>query len=185
MASFTPTPRTTVRRKPTRGVYDRDVVFKILDEALICHVGFNDEEGRPVVIPTGYGRAANRLYLHGSAASRMLRGLAGGIPVCVEVTLIDGMVLARAAFHHSMNYRSVVVFGEAVAVEDPAEKNEALRIITEHLVPGRWADVRQPTAQELKGTSVLSLDLAEVSAKSAPEVQSTTMKTWITPCGQA
>ena len=165
MGTFTPTPRTTVRRKPTRGVYDRDMVFKILDEGLICHVGFNDDEGCPVVIPTGYGREGERLYLHGSAASRMLRSLAGGIPVCVEVTLLDGMVLARSAFHHSMNYRSVVVFGEAVPVEDPAEKNEALRIITDHLVHGRWADVRPPTAQELKGTLVLSLDLAEVSAK--------------------
>lgn len=165
MASFDPTPRTTVRRLPKRGVYDRDVVFKILDEALVCHVGFNDEAGRPVVIPTGYGREGERLYLHGSAASRMLRGLSRGIPVCVEVTILDGMVLARSAFHHSMNYRSVVIFGEAVAVEDPAEKNEALRIITDHLVPGRWADVRLPTAQELKGTSVLSLDLTEVSAK--------------------
>jgi nitroimidazol reductase NimA-like FMN-containing flavoprotein (pyridoxamine 5'-phosphate oxidase superfamily) len=146
-------------------VYDRQAVFKILDEALICHVAFNDESGRPVVIPTGFGRADERLYLHGSAASRMLRGLAGGIPVCVEVTLLDGMVLARSAFHHSMNYRSVVVFGEAVPVEDPVEKNEALRAIMEHLVPGRWNDVRHPTAQELKGTSVLSLDLSEVSAK--------------------
>jgi uncharacterized protein len=165
MGTFLPTARTTVRRKPTRGVYDREQVFKILDEALICHVGFNDEDGRPVVIPTGYGRAGERLYLHGSAASRMMRSLTGGIPVCVEVTLLDGMVLARSAFHHSMNYRSVMIFGTAKLVTEEAEKNEGLRVITEHLVPGRWNDVRLPTSQELKGTTVLSLDLEEVSAK--------------------
>jgi hypothetical protein len=165
MASFIPTARTNVRRLPKRGVYDRAEVFKILDEALICHVGFNDESGRPVVIPTGYGRANDRLYLHGSAASRMLRGLSRGVPVCVTVTLLDGMVLARSAFHHSMNYRSVVIFGEAVLVEDVDEKNEALRIISDHLVPGRWEEVRLPNPQELKGTSVLAVDLTEVSAK--------------------
>jgi len=165
MATFAPTPRTTVRRKPTRGVYDRETVFAILDEALICHVGFNDAEGRPVVIPTGYGRKGERLYLHGSAASRMLRSVAEGIPVCIEVTIIDGMVLARSTFHHSMNYRSVVIFGTAVPVTEEAEKFEALRIITEHLVPGRWADARVPAPQEMKGTAVLYVDLEEVSAK--------------------
>ncbi|HWE52308.1 MAG TPA: pyridoxamine 5'-phosphate oxidase family protein [Bryobacteraceae bacterium] len=165
MGSFTTTPRTTVRRLPKRGVFDRAEVFKILDEAFICHVGFCDESGRPVVIPTAFGRAGERIYLHGSAASRMLRGLAGGLPVCVTVTLVDALVLARSAFHHSIDYRSVVMFGEAVPVEDPAEKNEALRLITDHLVPGRWDDVRQPTDKELKATSVLALDLAEVSAK--------------------
>jgi hypothetical protein len=154
-----------VRRLPKRGVFDRAEVFKILDEAFICHVGFCDESGRPVVIPTAFGRAGERIYLHGSAASRMLRGLAGGLPVCVTVTLVDALVLARSAFHHSIDYRSVVMFGEAVPVEDPAEKNEALRLITDHLVPGRWDDVRQPTDKELKATSVLALDLAEVSAK--------------------
>jgi nitroimidazol reductase NimA-like FMN-containing flavoprotein (pyridoxamine 5'-phosphate oxidase superfamily) len=165
MGSFTPTPRTTVRRLPKRGVFDRTEVFKILDEAFICHVGFCDESGRPVVIPTAFGRDGDRIYLHGSAASRMLRGLAGGLPVCVTVTLVDALVLARSAFHHSIDYRSVVMFGEAVPVEDPAEKNEALRLITDHLVPGRWDDVRQPTDKELKATSVLALDLEEVSAK--------------------
>jgi nitroimidazol reductase NimA-like FMN-containing flavoprotein (pyridoxamine 5'-phosphate oxidase superfamily) len=165
MGSFTPTPRTTVRRLPKRGIFDRTEVFKILDEAFICHVGFCDESGRPVVIPTAFGRDGDRIYLHGSAASRMLRGLAGGLPVCVTVTLVDAFVLARSAFHHSINYRSVVMFGEAVLVEDPAEKNEALRLITDHLVPGRWDDVRQPTDKELKATSVLALDLEEVSAK--------------------
>jgi len=165
MGSFTPTPRTTLRRLPKRGVFDRDAVFKILDEAFVCHVGFCDETGRPVVIPTAFGRDGERIYLHGSAASRMLRGLAGGLPVCVTVTLIDALVLARSAFHHSTNYRSVVILGEAVPVEDPDEKNEALRIIVDHLVPGRWAEARTPTPKELKATSVLALDLEEVSAK--------------------
>jgi nitroimidazol reductase NimA-like FMN-containing flavoprotein (pyridoxamine 5'-phosphate oxidase superfamily) len=165
MASFTQTSRTTVRRLPKRGVFDRVEVFKILDEAFICHVGFCDESGRPVVIPTAFGRDGGKIYLHGSAASRMLRGLSGGLPVCVTVTLVDALVLARSAFHHSIDYRSVVIFGEAAAVEDPAEKNEALRLITNHLVPGRWDDVRWPTDRELKATSVLSLDLMEVSAK--------------------
>jgi nitroimidazol reductase NimA-like FMN-containing flavoprotein (pyridoxamine 5'-phosphate oxidase superfamily) len=165
MGSFQPTPRTTLRRLPKRGVFDRAEVFKILDEALVCHVGFNDESGRPVVIPTAFGRDGERIYLHGSAASRMLRGLAGGLPVCVTVTLIDALVLARSAFHHSTNYRSVVIMGEAVPVEDEAAKNAALQVITNHLVPGRWDDARHPTAKELKATSVLSLDLEEVSAK--------------------
>ena len=165
MGSFPQTRRTTLGRYPKRGVFDRAEVFKILDEAFICHVGFCDELDRPVVIPTAYGRDGERIFLHGSAASRMLRGLSGGRPVCVTVTLLDALVLARSAFHHSMNYRSVVIFGEAALVEDPAEKKEALRIVTNHLVPGRWDDVRQPTAQELKATSVLALDLAEVSAK--------------------
>jgi nitroimidazol reductase NimA-like FMN-containing flavoprotein (pyridoxamine 5'-phosphate oxidase superfamily) len=165
MSSFTPTARTSVRRLPKRGVYDRAEVYKILDEAVICHVGFNDEAGRPVVIPTGYGRKDGRLYLHGSSASRMLRGVSTGIPVCVTVTLLDGMVLARSAFHHSMNYRSVVIFGEAAAVTGDEEKNEALRLISDHLVPGRWDEVRLPSAQELKATSVLFIDLNEVSAK--------------------
>src|ERR1700678_2113881 len=140
MASFTPTPRTTLRRLPKRGVFDRAEVFKILDEAFVCHVGFCDETGRPVVIPTAFGRGGERIYLHGSAASRMLRGLAGGLPVCVTGTLIDALVLARAALHHSTNYRSVVILAEAVPVEDEVSKNEALRIITDHLVPGRWAE---------------------------------------------
>ncbi len=165
MGSFTPTLRTTLRRLPKRGLFDRDQVFKILDEAFICHVGFSDEAGRPVVIPTSFGRDNERIYLHGSAASRMLRGLASALPVCVTVTLIDALVLARSAFHHSIDYRSVVIFGEAVPMEDPAEKNNALRIITDHLVPGRWNDARQPTEKELKATSVLALDLEEVSAK--------------------
>ena len=165
METFEQSTRTRLGRYPTRGVFDRDAVYRILDEAFICHVGFCDEEGRPVVIPTGFGRKGDRLYIHGSAASRMLRGLASRIPVCVTVTLMDGFVLARSAFHHSMNYRSVVVFGEAEPVVSEDEKYEALRVLTEHLVPGRWADVRKPEPKEMKATSVLTLDLSEVSAK--------------------
>lgn len=165
MEQFQPTERTAVRRLPNRGAFDRPTVYGILDEAFLCHVAFNDDEGRPVTIPTAYGRSGDRIYLHGSAASRMLRSLSGGIPVCISVAIVDAMVLARSAFHHSMNYRSVVIFGEAKLVEEDADKNEALRIISEHLVPGRWADVRQPNAKELKATRVLSVDLVEVSAK--------------------
>jgi uncharacterized protein len=153
-----------VKRLPKRGAYDCETVFKILDEAFVCHVGFV-VEGQPFVIPTNFGRSGETLYLHGSAASRMLRTLSEGVPVCVTVTLTDGLVLARSAFHHSVNYRSVVVLGTARLVEDPAEKMEALRIFTEHVMKGRWNDVRIPTEQELKATIVLSLPLEEVSAK--------------------
>jgi hypothetical protein len=164
MSEFTPTERTQVKRLPKRGKYDQETVYQILDRAFVCHVGFN-VEGQPYVIPTNYGRSGNTLYLHGSAASRMLRSLSEGIPVCVTVTHVDGLVLARSAFHHSVNYRSVVVLGTARPVTDPAEKMEALRIFTDHVMKGRWDDVRQPTEQELKATSVLSLSLEEVSAK--------------------
>ena len=164
MNQFAPTERTQVKRLPKRGNYDRDTVYKILDSGIVCHVGFN-VEGQPYVIPTNYGRAADILYIHGSAASRMLRTLSEGIPMCVTVTHLDGLVLARSAFHHSVNYRSVVVLGTAKLVEDPAEKREALRIFTEQVMKGRWDDVRQPTEQELKGTTVLSIALDEVSAK--------------------
>lgn len=164
MDSFAPTPRTTVRRLPKRGVYDRAAVHAILDEGFICHVAFTIED-TPVIIPTGYGRAGEQLYLHGSAASRMLKTAAGGAPVCVAVTLVDGLVLARSAFHHSMNYRSVVLFGEARSITDPAEKTEALRCISDHIAPGRWDEVRPPTQQELKATAVLAVPLEEVSAK--------------------
>jgi uncharacterized protein len=161
--NFSPTERTRLRRLPARGSYEREVVYRILDEGLVCHVGFV-ADGLPVVIPTGYGRAGDTLYVHGSAASRMLRTLAEGAPVCVTVTLLDGLVLARSAFHHSMNYRSVVVFGTASVVEE-AEKAEALRVITEHIVPGRWAEARGPDEGELRKTLVLKLPLAEASAK--------------------
>ncbi|MFI5096908.1 MAG: pyridoxamine 5'-phosphate oxidase family protein [Candidatus Acidiferrales bacterium] len=164
MSEFTPTERTQVKRLPKRGHYEREMVYRILDAGFVCHVGFN-AEGQPYVIPTNYGRAGDTLYLHGSAASRMLRTLSAGVPVCVTVTHVDGLVLARSAFHHSVNYRSVVILGTARLVEDPAEKMAALRIFTEHVLKGRWDDVRQPTEQELKATMVLALPLEEVSAK--------------------
>ncbi len=164
MTDFAATPRTTVHRLPKRGVYDRAAVAAILDEALVCHVGFA-AEGRPFVIPTIFARVEDRLYLHGSAASRMLQALAEGVDVCVTVTLVDGLVLARSAFHHSMNYRSVVVLGRARLVSDPLEKAAALEAIVEHVVPGRSKEVRAPNDRELVATSVLRLDLEEVSAK--------------------
>ena len=159
-----PSARTQVRRLPKRGQYDLAVIHSILDEGFICHVAFV-HEGAPVVIPTSYARSGDIVYIHGSAASRMLRTLEKGVPVSIAVTLVDGLVMARSAFHHSINYRSVVIFGTAVAVTDPEEKNEALRLFVEHLVPGRWAEVRWPTPQELKGTSVLKVALDEASAK--------------------
>lgn len=164
MDSFKPTGRSALKRLPKRGDYGREGVYRILDEGFICHVGFV-VEGQPFVIPTGYARSGDMLYIHGAQASRMLRTLREGVEVCVTVTLVDGMVMARSAFHHSMNYRSVVVFGRAVAVEDAAEKWEALRALTEHLAPGRWAEVRQPTEGEMRATLVLALPLAEASAK--------------------
>ncbi|MGB2753017.1 MAG: pyridoxamine 5'-phosphate oxidase family protein [Pyrinomonadaceae bacterium] len=156
--------KTTVKRIPKRGQYDRNTINDILDEAFICHVGFAIE-GQPYVIPTGYARVGEDLYIHGSAASRMLRELSRGVDVCVTVTLLDGLVLARSAFHHSMNYRSVVVLGRATLVTDTEEKYDALKALTEHFVPGRWEDVRWPTELELKATSVLKLPLTEASAK--------------------
>lgn len=164
MNEFTATERTQVKRLPKRGKYDEETVYQILDSAFVCHVGFN-VDGQPYVIPTNYGRSGNVLYIHGSAASRMLRTLSEGVPVCVTVTHLDGIVLARSAFHHSVNYRSVVILGTARLVNDHAEKTEVLRIFTEHVMKGRWDDVRQPTEQELKATTVLSLALEEVSAK--------------------
>jgi len=164
MENYTPTDRTQVRRLAKRAVYDRKQVHSILDEGFVCHVGFI-ADGQPYVIPTLYVRAGDRIYIHGSAASRMLRTLDEGIDVCVTVTLVDGFVLARSAFHHSMNYRSVVVLGKARLVTDPVEKIEALHGFTNHVVPGRWEEVRQPTEQELRATSVLALELDEVSAK--------------------
>ncbi len=162
--NFPQTERTTLKRLPKRGVYDRELVYKILDEGFICHVSFS-VAGQPFVIPTGYARVADQLFIHGSQVSRMLRSLATGIDVCVAVTLIDGLVLARSAFHHSLNYRSVVIFGRAAMVEDRAAKLAALFAFSEHVVPGRWNDVREPTDAELKATTVLSLPLEEVSAK--------------------
>jgi uncharacterized protein len=164
MEKFTATEKTTIKRLPARGEYDRSAVYQILDEAFLCHVGFVVDD-QPYVIPTGYARIADKLYIHGSPASRMLRSLAGGIEVCVTVTLLDGLVLARSAFHHSMNYRSVVVLGKATVVESVEEKFAALKAFTNHVVPNRWDDVREPNERELKGTLVLELPLVEVSAK--------------------
>lgn len=162
--NIAPTSRTRLRRLPKRGAFDRTTVYSILDEAFICHVGFVTD-GQPYVIPTGFARVGNDLYIHGSSASRMMRSLAAGIDVCVTVTLIDGLVLARSAFHHSVNYRSVVVLGKAELVEDPKEKNEALEAFTEHIVPGRWPEIRWPNEIELKATTVLKLPIDEASAK--------------------
>jgi len=159
-----PSERTRVKRLPARAAYERETIDAILDEGLVCHVGFV-LDGQPFVIPTAYARVGDGLLVHGSAASRMLRGLATGLPVCVTVTLIDGLVLARSAFHQSMNYRSVVILGVATLVSEPEEKLGALEVIVDHLVPGRWAEVRQPNEKELKATSVLRLSLAEASAK--------------------
>jgi nitroimidazol reductase NimA-like FMN-containing flavoprotein (pyridoxamine 5'-phosphate oxidase superfamily) len=158
------TSRTRLKRLPKRGHFDRETIYSILDEGFICHVGFG-VEGQPYVIPTGYALVGDDLYIHGSSASRMLRTLSEGVDVCVTVTLVDGLVLARSAFHHSVNYRSVVVLGKAELVTDVDEKNTALEAITEQIVPGRWADVRWPNELELKATSVLRLPIDEASAK--------------------
>ena len=164
MSKFTPTERTKVRRLPDRGKYDAESVYGILDEAFICHVGFV-VDGQPYVIPTGFARVNDTLYIHGSAASRMLRTLADGVQVCVTVTLIDGIVMARSGFHSSMNYRSVVILGRATQVEGRDEKLAALAAFSEQVMPGRWKDLRETTDAELKGTLVLTLPLEEVSAK--------------------
>jgi nitroimidazol reductase NimA-like FMN-containing flavoprotein (pyridoxamine 5'-phosphate oxidase superfamily) len=159
-----PSARTRVVREPDRGVYDREAVYKILDAGFLCHVGFV-MEGQPFVIPTSYGRQDDHLYIHGSAASRMLRQMKDGVQVCVTVTLLDGLVLARSIFNHSMNYRSVVILGKATLVDRPEEKLAALRTLSEHILPGRWDDVRQPSERELKQTSVLTVPIQEFSAK--------------------
>lgn len=162
--TFPVTDRTKVNRLPQRGSYEQETVYKILDEGLVCHVGFV-VDGQPFVIPTGYARQGDRLLIHGAAASRMLKSLREGIKVCVTVTLLDGLVLARSAFHHSMNYRSVVVFGVATVLEDADEKMAALTAFTEHIIPGRWDQVRIPNEKELAATMVLAIDLSEASAK--------------------
>lgn len=162
--AFPPTARTRLRRLPERGSYDRATAYAILDEALICHVGFAGDGG-PVVIPTIHARLGDRLIVHGSPASRMLRAAAGGVPVCVAVTLLDGLVLARSVFHHSMNYRSVIVFGTATPLTDPDDKLAAMRAVTEHVVPGRWDDARRPDDKEFKATLLLGVPLEEASIK--------------------
>lgn len=159
-----PTTRTRVRRLPKRGAYDRATIDAILDEGLVCHVGFV-VDGQPFVIPTLHARDGDRLLLHGSAASRMLRTLDEGVAVCVTVTLADQLVIARSAFHSSMNYRSVMLLGKARLIEEPAAKMEALRALVEHLIPGRWDDCRQPNATEMKATWILELPIDEASAK--------------------
>jgi nitroimidazol reductase NimA-like FMN-containing flavoprotein (pyridoxamine 5'-phosphate oxidase superfamily) len=156
--------RTRVLREPQRAVYDREIIYKILDEGFVCHVGFT-LDGQTFVIPTMYARLHDAVYFHGSAASRMLRGTSAGLNVCVTVTLADGLVLARSVFNHSMNYRSVVALGNAAVVEEAGEKLAALRGFTEKILPGRWNDARQPNEKELKATSILRLPLTEVSAK--------------------
>jgi uncharacterized protein len=159
-----PSARTRVVREADRGVYDRETVYRILDEGFLCHAGFV-VDGQPFVIPTSYGRKDASLYIHGSAASRMLRQMKDGVPVCITVTLLDGLVLARSVFNHSMNYRSVVILGTATLVDDPQDKLAALQLLSEHILPGRWEDARQPNERELKQTSVLRVPIEEFSAK--------------------
>ena len=159
-----PTQRSELRRLPKRGSHESAVIHKIFDAGFLAHVGFC-VEGQPFVVPTLYGREGDKLYLHGSAASRMLKHLEAGVPACVNVTLVDGLVLARSAFHHSMNYRSVMAFGTAREISDPNTKVEALRTISEHVIRGRWQDVRPPAEHELKATAVLEFAIEEASAK--------------------
>jgi hypothetical protein len=159
-----PSDRVRLRRKRDRGSYDGDVIREILDEALIAHLGIV-EDGQPFVIPTLHARCGDLVYCHGAVASRTLRALAAGAPACLTVSLIDGLVLARSAMHHSANYRSVVLVGDARLVEDSDEKKEALRAVVEHIVPGRWEDVRHPTGNELKATAVLAIAIEQASAK--------------------
>jgi len=156
--------RTRIVREPQRAVYDRELIYKILDEGFVCHVGFT-ADGQTFVIPTMYARVGDAVYFHGSAASRMLRGVSTGLNVCITVTLADGLVLARSVFNHSMNYRSAVALGNASIVDEADEKLDALRAFTEKILPGRWNDARQPNEKELKATSILRLPLTEISAK--------------------
>jgi nitroimidazol reductase NimA-like FMN-containing flavoprotein (pyridoxamine 5'-phosphate oxidase superfamily) len=162
--AYTPTARTTFKRRAERGTYDKAAVHAILDEAFVCHVGFA-VDGRPFVIPTAYARVGDRLLLHGSASNHMLRALAAGAEACVTVTLVDGLVLARSAFHHSMNYRSVVLFGKATEITDFDEKLHALRAVVEHVAPGRWDSLRPPKRDEVTMTKVLALPIEEAAAK--------------------
>lgn len=159
-----PSARATIKRKPQRAAYDRGTIDKILDEGLICHVGFS-ADGQTFVLPTIHVRVGDKVYLHGSPASRMLQALAAGTEACVTVTLVDGLVLARSAMHHSMNYRSVALFGKAAVVEDATEKMAVLHALTEHVIPGRWAETRSPTEKELRQTLVLAIPIDEASAK--------------------
>jgi uncharacterized protein len=164
MTEFTRTERNRIKRLPKRGHYDRETIYRILDEALICHVGFV-EKRLPIVIPTNFARVDDSIVLHGAKASRLLKHVGAGHPICVEVTIVDGLVLARSVFHHSVNYRSVVLFGKGRLIEDEQEKLEALHAVTEHLIPGRWQEARLPNRKELNATSVVSIKIDEASAK--------------------
>ncbi|MDX1628633.1 MAG: pyridoxamine 5'-phosphate oxidase family protein [Fulvivirga sp.] len=163
MSKYEISSKNKVKRVPERGHYDKKTIYSILDDAYVCHVGFVIE-GQPFVIPTLYGRKDNLLYLHGASSSRMIKQIEKSVPVCVTVTHIDGLVLARSAFHHSMNYRSVIVFGNAIKISE-GQKEKALEIISEHIIPGRWKEVRPPSAKELKATTVLTIDIDQASAK--------------------
>ncbi len=164
MTKFTKTVKNRINRLPKRGHYERATIYRILDEALICHVGFA-ENGQPFVIPTNFARVGDTIILHGAKASRLLKHIEAGNPVCVEATIVDGLVLARSVFHHSLNYRSVVLFGKGRLIEDEQEKVEALRAVTEHLIPGRWQEARLPNRKELNATRVVSIKIDEASAK--------------------
>jgi uncharacterized protein len=164
MSEFTGTDRTKVRRHPERGTYDRETIYKILDEAFVCHLGFI-VDGVPYVVPTNYVRVGDKLFLHGSTASRLMRTIGSGAPFCLSVTLLDGIVLSPTATGHSVNYRSVVVMAKAEQIVDPQDKLAAMRDFVEYVIRGRWADVRPPTDQELKATMVLAVPLVEASAK--------------------
>ena len=164
MTQFTKVDRNRIQRLPKRGHYDRETVYRILDEALICHVGFV-EKGQPYVIPTNFARMDDTIVLHGAKASRLLKRIEAGHPICVEATIVDGLVLARAVFHHSMNYRSVVLFGKGRLLEEEQEKLAALKAITNHLIPGRWAEVRPPNRKEMNATRVVSIKITDASAK--------------------
>jgi nitroimidazol reductase NimA-like FMN-containing flavoprotein (pyridoxamine 5'-phosphate oxidase superfamily) len=164
MPHFTKTEKNRIKRLPKRGQYDRDTICQILDEALICHVGFVDDS-QPYVIPINYARVEDRIVLHGAKASRLINHIIAGQPVCVEATIVDALVLARSVFHHSVNYRSVVLFGTGCAIQDEQEKLAALKAITEHLIPGRWQETRPPSRKELNATSVVSIRIDEASAK--------------------
>lgn len=164
MTKFTKTTRTRIQRLPKRGHYDRETVYRILDEALICHVGFA-EEGQPYVIPINFARVEDSIVLHGAKASRLLKHVQAGKPICIEATIVEGLVLARSVFHHSVNYRSVVLFGTGRIVEEEGEKLSALQAITEHLVPGRWQEARLPNRKEMNATRVVAIQIEEASAK--------------------
>ena len=164
MTQFSKSEKTRIRRLPKRGHYDRETIYRILDEALICHVGFA-VEGQPYVIPINFARMDDTIVLHGAKASRLLKHIEAGHPVCVEATIVDGLVLARSVFHHSVNYRSVVLFGKGRLVVDEQEKLAALEAVTEHLIPGRWREARLPNPRELNATSVVSIQIDEASAK--------------------